>query len=89
MFKAKKPTVDIQPVIPEPEKAPIDDVSGYLSPDAVYFTTRKLAEKWVAEKLFLNSAGELVREQLAKPSTRWRAMRAFKVAMVRYWTKQR
>lgn len=67
----------------EEEKEALIPVAQCLASDAVYFTTRKTKDGWIAEKVYLDG-DDLVREPIKRPGSRATAQRNFRLAVVEY-----
>lgn len=65
-----------------------NDIVEALPEGSVYFTTRKTKEGWVAEKVY-SADGYWKREVIGVPGGRAHALEEFKIAVGRYWDKQR
>jgi hypothetical protein len=74
--------------MPQEEKEELLPVAQCLASDAVYFTTRKTKDGWIAEKVYLEN-DELVREPLCRPRSRASAHREFRLAVVAYERTQK
>lgn len=62
--------------------------SGFMDPDAIYFTTRRLSTgKWVAESLQL-IGDKVIRNHVSEPGGRAHALEQFRIAVAKYWRHQ-
>jgi len=65
-----------------------NDIAEVLPEGAVYFTTRKIKEGWIAERIY-SQDGYWKREMINVPGGRAHAMEQCKIGLGRYWDSQR